>query len=162
MTTNVGGPAHELCTDAMKFVCPFCNSTFVQISKELVNNNELFSGSATNVGADPLYMAVAGIESIALFCLSCGMIFGKPFYWLDTVSAQAVPAITLTTYDNSGGIVNDLAGYYIYCLGGTDIGSSFKIVSNTKANPTVLTLDASPNIDINGKEIIISAFKQGV
>ena len=160
MATNVGGPIHKLVTDAMKLVCPFCNGTHFQVSFELVNNNELFAGvPVTKAGADPEYLINAGCNTIVFLCM-CGMYFGKIAWLQETVSAQAVPAITLTDYNCT--TVNDLAGLYIYVLGGTSKGNAYKIVSNTVANPTVLTLDSSPDADILNKDILITRFKEGV
>ena len=161
MAINIGGTQHKLVKDSMKFTCPFCYGTHFQISYELVNNNELCVGApVTNKGADPEYLINAGCNTIAKLCLHCGRVSGTIIWLQETVSAQVVPAITLTTYNCT--TVDDLAGLYIYVLGGASKGNAYKILSNTIANPTVLTLDASPNADIDGKDILITRFKEGV
>lgn len=156
---NVEGFAHRLLTDALKHVCEFCNSSLFYI----VNTD---SDENTNLPADTkAYLwenstptaPYANMETLKIMCASCGKISGKLIWCLDVVSAMATPAVTATHI--SAAVANGLTGLYLTPLGGTSVGISFPIASNTLADPTVITVTGAINDDSNGEIILLSSWQ---
>ena len=58
-------------------------------------------------------------------------------------SGQGTDELTLTTYDSSVLGPDELEGLYLVVYSGNDKGIAYKILSNTKANPTVCTVDVA-------------------
>ena len=96
------------------------------------------------------------MQTLKLLC-HCGKISGKLIWCLDICSVCATPAVTLTHI--AAAAANGLAGLYLTPLGGGDVGESFKINSNTLADPTVCTVDAAINNNTATEIVLISSWK---
>jgi len=166
MTKNVEGPTHRLLPDNKKHTCEFCNGSLFYIADTDADEN-------TDLPADTKAWAwensaptlpYGNMQTLKLLC-TCGKISGKLIFCLDVIGAMATPAVTAThiactaAVPGPGGGANNLAGLYLTPLGGTGVGTSFKILSNTEADPTVITVDGAINDDVNGSVMLISSWK---
>lgn len=165
MTRNIEGPAHSLLADAKKHVCEFCNGSLFQLSvPEADENTDLPADTkAWKWENSAPTLPEGNMQTLKLLC-TCGKISGLLLWILDTISAMATPAVTAThiackSVATGGGGANNLAGLYLTPLAGTGRGTSFKILSNTEADPTVITVDGAINDDVNGEIMLISSWK---
>ena len=157
--TNVGGQAHKLLTDAMKHVCEFCNGTLFQIvNTDADENTDLPADTKAYKWENSAPTAPYGnMQTLKLLC-TCGKVSGKLIWCLDIASAVTTPAVT-ATHIACAVVANNLAGLYLTPLGGTSVGVSYLIASNTKADPTVITVAAGINDDTIGDIFMISSWK---
>lgn len=165
MTRNVEGPAHVLLPDNKKHVCEFCNgSLFYIVDTDADENTDLPKDTkAWKWENSTPTLPYGNMQTLKLLC-TCGKISGKLLFCFDVVSAMATPAVTATsiactTVASGGGGANNLKDLYLTPLGGTSKGISYKILSNTEADPTVITVDGAVNDDINGEVFMLSSWK---
>ena len=93
---------------------------------------------------------------IPLLC-QCGRAVGALAWCLDVITARGAGSITGTHI--AAAVANGLAGLNVVVLGGTDAGVEFPILSNTLADPTVMTITGTPNADAVGELMLLSSFK---
>ena len=162
---NIEGPDHVLLKDALKHVCEFCNGSLFQIADDESDEN---TNLAANTKAwswenSAPTLPYGNMCVLKLLC-TCGKISGKLLFCFDVASVVATPVVTAThiackTVALGGGGANNLKGLYLTPLGGTDAGKSFKIASNTVADPTVITLETAINNDTVGDPFMLSSWK---
>ena len=169
MTRNVEGPAHKLLTDAMKHVCEFCNSSlFYIMNTDSDENTDLsYDTKAWKWENDTPTAPYGDKQTLKIMCASCGKVSGKLIWCLDVCTARGAGSITGTHVacnaagipPAGGGGANNLAGLYVTVLGGTSVGISYPILSNTEADPTVMAITGTPDLDAIGEDILISSWK---
>jgi len=163
---NIGGVAHPLLKDSQKHLCEFCNGTLFQLAKdEADENTDLKSDTkAWKWENSAPTLPYGNMQTLKLLC-QCGRLSGKLLFCLDVIGGMATPAVTAThiactaAVPGPGGGANNLKDLYLTPLGGTGVGTSFKILSNTEADPTVITVDGAINDDVNGSVMLISSWK---
>lgn len=153
MATNIGGVINALLIDSNKIVCPHCNSTYFQVGFQMDSSLDMPAD-------DPIRLYEEACESIVFLCQSCGRPFGKVAYLICNIAGSVTPALTMD-FNITVQDANCLKGLYVIPLTDTDLGVAYKIVSNTKASPTVITVEAGINDDCVGLALITS-FKPGV
>lgn len=166
--TNVEGPANVLLKDSQKHVCEFCNGSLFQLANdEADENTDLPADTKAWKWENSTPTAPYGnMQTLKLLC-TCGRLSGKLIWCLDLCTARGAGSITGTHIactaagipPAGGGGANNLAGLHVTVLGGTDKGVSFPILSNTEADPTVMTITGTPNIDAIGEIIMLSSWK---
>lgn len=159
MTTNVEGPAHSLLKDTEKHVCEFCNSSLFYIADtDSDENTDLPADTKAYLWENSTPTApFANMETLKIMCASCGKISGKLIWCMDVCSARGAGSITGTHI--AAVAANGLAGLYVTVLGGTSKGVSYPISANSLADPTVMTITGTPNIDAIGESILLSSWK---
>lgn len=168
MTKNVEGPVHALLKDIQKHVCEFCNGSLFQIGVPASDESTDFpyDTKAWKLENSTPTLPYGNMCVVPLLC-KCGKMSGLLAFCFDVCSVCATPAVTLTHVacvaagvpPLGGGGANNLAGLYLTPIGGTDKGKSFKINSNTEADPTVLTLDSAINNDTATEIVMLSSWK---
>jgi len=153
---NVEGAAHRLLTDLNKVQCEFCNGSNFQLGDQLDENTDFPADTKAYAWENSTPTApYANMQTIPLLC-NCGKISGFLAWCLDVCTARAAGSITGTHI--AAAAANGLAGLNVVVLGGTDAGVEFPILSNTLADPTVMTITGTPNADAVGEMIILSSF----
>lgn len=167
MTSNVEGPAHKLLKDSEKHTCEFCNGSLFYIADtDADENTDLPKDTkAWKWENSAPTLPYGNMCTLKLLC-TCGKISGKLLFVFDLASAMATPAVTAThiackSVATGGGGANNLAGLYLTPIGAgaTDKGVSYKILSNTEADPTVITVDGAINDDLADDIFMISSWK---
>jgi hypothetical protein len=157
MGVNIEGPVHALLSDANKVQCEFCNGTHFQIAWQMDENTDLPADTKAYAWENSTPTNIQGnMYTIVLLC-QCGRIMGKLAWCIDVCSAAATPAVTMTAI--AAAAADSLKDLYLTPLGGTSVGTCYKILSNTLADPTVITLDAAINNDVATELVLISSFK---
>ncbi len=158
---NVEGPAHRLLKDNQKHVCEFCNGSLFQlVDNESDENTDLPADTKAYLWENSVpTLPYANMQTLKLLC-TCGKISGKLLFCFDLVSASTTPALTMT-HIACVTTVNNLAGLYLTPIGAgaTNKGVSYKILSNTVADPTIITVDGAINDDVAGDIVMISSWK---
>jgi len=157
--TNVGGPAHALLADSLKHVCEFCNGTFFQlVDTDSIENTGLPADTKAYLWENSTPTAPFGnMETLTLMCVSCGKISGKLIWCMDVCTARGANSITGTHI--AAVVANGLAGLYVTVLGGISAGVSYPISANSAADPTVMTIVGTPDINAVGESILLSSWK---
>jgi len=166
MTKNVEGPAHRLLPDGKKHTCEFCNGSLFYIADtDADENTDLpVDTKAWKWENSTPTLPYGNMQTLKLLC-TCGKISGKLLFCFDVASVVATPVVTATSIDctavdpGPGGGANNLAGLYLTPLGGTSKGLSFKILSNTEAIPTVITVVGAINDDTVTNIFMLSSWK---
>ena len=158
MPTNIEGVAHRLLTDALKHVCEFCNGSLFQlVDNEADENIDLPADTKAYLWENSTPTAPHGdMQTLKLLC-TCGRVSGKLLWCLDVCTARAAGSITGTHI--AAAAANGLAGLYVTVLGGTSAGVSYPILSNTLADPTVMTITGTPNANAVGEMILLSSWQ---
>lgn len=159
------GTQSTLMTDANKCVCDRCGGTEFHINVELDANTDIpepadcYIGLGTNAGG-------IAMNVLKTQCVQCGLDQGRAVFILDRVKSVAGAALTMEHLDcisvvGGGTGANNLAGYYMIVLGetGTDLHKYMLINSNTVGTPTVITVNETPNGDIDEELVLIMNFK---
>ncbi|KKN18801.1 hypothetical protein LCGC14_0952050 [marine sediment metagenome] len=158
---NVEGPAHSLLKDNQKHVCEFCNGSLFQlVDNESDENTDLPADTKAYLWENSVpTLPYANMQTLKLLC-TCGKISGKLLFCFDLVSASTTPALTMT-HIACVTTVNNLAGLYLTPIGAgaTNKGVSYKILSNTVADPTIITVDGAINDDVAGDIVMISSWQ---
>lgn len=160
--TNVGGPAHRLLADSLKHVCEFCNGTLFQIvNTDADENTDLPSDTLAYKWENSAPTGILGnMNTLKLLCGHCGKISGKLLFGFDIVSARGANSITGTSIAVAiVGNIDKFKGMYVTVLGGTSIGISYPILSNTVADPTVFTITGTPAADAVTELMMLSDWK---
>lgn len=161
MTSNVEGPAHSLLKDTEKHVCEFCNgSLFYIVNTDADENTDLPADTKAYKWENSApTLPYGNMQTLKLLC-TCGKISGKLLFVFDLVNASTTPALTMT-HIACAVLANNLAGLYLTPIGAgaTDKGVSYKILSNTKADPTIITVDGAINDDVAGDIVMISSWQ---
>jgi len=165
MTKNVEGPAHSLLPDNKKHTCEFCNGSLFYIADtDADENTDLPTDTkAWKWENSAPTLPHGNMCALKLLC-TCGKISGKLLFCFDLASVVATPVVTAThiackSVATGGGGANNLKGLYLTPLGGTDAGKSFEILSNTEADPTVITLTSAINNDTVDDIFMLSSYK---
>ena len=155
---NVEGTAHSLLKDNQKHVCEFCNGSLFQlVDNEADENTDLPADTKAYLWENSTPTAPYGNMQTLKLLSTCGKISGKLLWCLDVCTARAASSITGTHI--AAAIANGLAGLYVTVLGGTSAGVSYPILSNTLADPTVMTITGTPNANAVGELILLSSWK---
>lgn len=132
--------------DATKYTCPNCDGTEFMISTTLDEADDIIEDT---VHAALLLTNAGSYDTLGLVaqCSQCGHESVPWWIMLDVVSNVNSKAFTMT--DMVQATTADLAEG-LYCIpldnDGTDIGLVYIVATNTKADPTVLTMTiASPD-----------------
>ena len=150
---NIEGPVNKLLTDANKMQCEFCNGSTFQVG-DLCDENTDFPTVCRCYDMEH----DAGYDKIVIpFLCQCGKISGKLLYVYDVCTARGLSSFTGTNLDAA--VANSLKGSFLIVLGGTDKDKWFPITANSAADPTVLTVTGTPNLDAIGEGFIVSDFK---
>ena len=156
--TNIEGAVHALLTDANKIQCEFCNGSTFQLGDQMDENTDLPADTKAYLWENSTPTAPFGnMETLKIMCASCGKISGKLIWCMDVCTARAAGSITGTHI--AAAVANGLAGLYVTVLGGTSAGVSYPTLSNTLADPTVMTITGTPNANAVGESILISSWK---
>ncbi len=155
---NIEGVGHPLLRHSKKHLCEFCNGTLFQIAKdEADENTDLKSDTKAYLWENSTPTEPhANMQTLKLLC-QCGRLSGKLIWCLDLCTARAASSITGTHI--AAAVANGLAGLYVTVLGGTSAGVSYPILSNTLADPTVMTITGTPNANAVGQMILLSSWK---
>lgn len=147
MTRNVNGPASLHVPDSTKIVCPRCNGTAFQLSSTMddpadITNDKAFAALDISKGAgtDPI--------SLVALCLFCGNEFVPLIYIFDVGTFNGTTGLTGTDLD--AGVINNLAGWFVCILVGTDIGKYVAVASNSVADPSAIVLAFNVNTNADG------------
>ena len=155
---NVEGPAHRLLADSIKHVCEFCNGSLFQlVDNESDENTDLPADTKAYLWENSAPTAPYGnMETLKLLC-TCGKISGKLLFCFDVCTARGAGSITGTHI--AAAAANGLAGLYVTVLGATSAGVSYPILSNTLADPTVMTITGTPAADAVTELIMLSSWQ---
>jgi hypothetical protein len=137
-------------TDSNKIVCNRCGGVEFHVSSTLDEGDDI-TEDTTHAA---LYLTNAGnYDTLALVgqCVQCGVEQVLWFLMFDIASAAAGAAVTMTDMVQTSA-ANLAAGLYAIYLdaAGTDTGLYYTVASNTKADPTVLTMTVATNNDEAG------------
>lgn len=149
---NVAGPIGKILTDALKEVCEHCNGVEFMFSMTFDDINDV-AGELKALGITCTGGIISGL---VVMCARCGHEQTRLAFILDKIKVVAAAAITMEHLDSS--IINNLAGYFVIALGGTDAMKVFTVASNTVAAPTVITLTVAPNADTDEQYVLITQF----
>lgn len=152
MGKNIEGVVNKLLTDANKIQCPFCNGTHFQVAFQMDSSLDMLAN-------DPIQGYEEAFESIVFLC-QCGKVFGRAAFLICNIASSVTPALTMD-FNITVKDADCLKGLYVIPLTDTDLGVAYKIVSNTKASPTVITVDGAIDDDCVGLALI-SSFINGV
>ncbi|KKM73161.1 hypothetical protein LCGC14_1413240 [marine sediment metagenome] len=147
MTKNVEGITTEHVPDSTKIVCPRCNSSLVYLSSTLDDPNDI-TRDLIFAAADISKGAGTGILGLVALCHTCGNEFVPLWYVFDIGTFNGTTGLTGTDLDS--GVINNLAGFFVCILVGTDIGKYVEIASNSVADPTAIVLAFNVNNDADG------------
>ena len=158
MTKNVEGPGHPLLSDGKKHTCEFCNGSLFYIADtDADENTDLKPDTKAYLWENSAPSGAQGNMQTLKLLSTCGRLSGKLIWALDTITARGASSITGTHI--AAAVANGLAGLYVTILGLTDAGVSFPILSNSVADPTVMTITGTPNIDSIGELMLLSSWK---
>ena len=145
--TNIEGPTSVHVLNPTKILCPRCNSAFWQISSVMDDPADItqdldFAAADISKGAgtDPI-----GLVAV---CLTCGNEFVPLIYIFDVGTFNGTTGLTGTDLDS--GVINNLAGWFVCILVGTDIGKYVEVASNSVADPSAIVLAFNVNNDADG------------
>jgi len=157
---NAEGPVGTLLTDSNKYQCENCNGSKFYIGVPACDENTDLDTTTNAYGwENSTPTGIYGnMQTIPILCAQCGFVSGLLWWCIDTVSAMTTPACTMTTVACAVA-ANNLKDLYLTPLAGTSAGLSFVIASNTKADPTVITVTGAINDDTAAKLAIISSWK---
>ena len=158
MVKNVEGITSSHVPDSTKICCPRCNSTLLYLSSTLDDPNDI----TRDLDFAALLITFASGKScqgLVALCHNCGNEFVPFWYLLDVVDSNGT-TLTMTNLDQAT-TANLLAGVYMICLAGTDVGKYFIVGTNTAAAPTVITTTVAPNADADGYFIITNILPVG-
>jgi len=147
MTKYVEGITSPQVPDSTKIVCPRCNSTLFYVSSTLDDPNDI---DKDREFADADISKGAGTDIIGqvALCHNCGNEFVPLWYVFDVGTFNGTTGLTGTDLDS--GVINNLAGFFVCILVGTDIGKYVEIASNSVADPTAIVLAFNVNNDADG------------
>ena len=159
---NPEGPVNALLADSNKIQCEFCNGSKFYIGGPATDENtDLPSDTEAYAWENSApTLPYGNMCSVVLLCAQCGKVSGKLAFCFDLVSASTTPALTMT-HIACAGTANNLAGLYLTPIGAgaTNKGVSYEILSNTKADPTIITVDGAINDDVAADIVMISSWK---
>lgn len=154
------GAQHPKLLHTDKLICEFCGGTTFQIKMPTaVENTTLPTTTKAYLWENSApTLPYGNMQTMTVLC-QCGQVMGVLLWCIDICSICATPVVTatsiacVTTADN-------LKGLYLTPLGAaTDAGTSFLILSNTIADPTVITLTTAIDNDAALDPFIISSWK---
>jgi len=159
MTKNVEGPVHALLKDTEKHVCEFCNGSLFQIGVPAADENTDLptDTKAYDWENSAPTLPYGNMQTLKLLC-KCGKMSGLLLFCFDVASVMATPVVT-ATHIACAVAADNLKGLYLTPLGGTSKGISFPVASNTKADPTVITVTGAINDDTLGEIFMLSSWK---
>ena len=157
---NPEGPVGPLLTDANKFLCEHCNGAkFYVGGPQTDENTDLRAETVAYAWENSAPTLPHGnFNTVILLCAQCGFVSGRLAFAFDVCSAMTTPAVS-ATHIACAVVADNLKGLYLTPLGGTSAGVSYLIASNTKADPTVITVAAGINDNTNGEVFLISSWK---
>lgn len=154
---NVEGVINALLIDSNKVQCEYCNGSTFQLGFQMDENTDLPSDGKAYAWENSAPTDILGnMHTLVLLC-QCGRPSGKLVFCIDVCSARGSNSITGTHI--AGAAANGLIGLYIVLLGGTDRGTQYEISANTLADPTVMTIVGTPNVDTIGELMLLTSFK---
>ena len=157
---NPEGAIHSLLADSNKFQCERCYGTQFYIGGPATDENTDLPGTTKAYAwenSDPT-LPYGNMCTTVIMCSQCGFLQGKLVFCFDVCSAMTTPAVT-ATHIASTVVANNLKGLYLTPLGGTSKGVSFVVASNTKADPTVITVTGAINDDTADDIYMLSSWK---
>ena len=155
---NVQGIESDHVTDATKIVCSYCGSPELMLSSTMDDPNDITED--TDFAALLITFASGkSCQGLVGLCPNCGH-EQVPFWYLLDVADSNGTTLTMTNLDQAT-TANLLAGIYMVCLVGTDVGKYFIVGTNTAAAPTVITTTVAPNADADGYFLITNVLPLG-
>ncbi len=147
MGVNIEGPVSALVTDAMKVQCSRCNGVKFSISTTMDDPADV--AGATDIAALDITKG-AGTDPIGLvtLCVQCGAEQVPLVYIFDVGTFNGTTGLTGTDLD--AGVINNLAGWFVCILVGTDIGKYVAVASNSVADPSAIVLAFNVNTNADG------------
>ncbi len=147
MVKNVEGITSPHVLDSTKIVCPRCNSVLLYLSSVMDDPNDIVRDLGF-AAADISKGAGTDILGLVVLCHNCGNEFVPLWYVFDIGTFNGTTGLTGTDLDS--GVINNLAGFWVCILVGTDIGKYVEIASNSVADPTAIVLAFNVNNDADG------------
>lgn len=158
MGVNIEGPISALVPDSTKYQCSNCNGVKFSISTTLDNFNDVVQATVeaayfvTNAGGKDIQGEVA-------LCLQCGN--EQVLWWIIIDVGSTTGAATTMTDMVTTEAADLLAGLYGIPMVGTDVEKYFIVLSNTEADPTVITWTVTPNTDADGMWMLTNRLPVG-
>jgi len=161
---NPEGTVSSHVTDATKILCPYCNSSRIQLTTVMDDPADI---------ADPTFNALfisatgGSFQGLVALC-HCGKEF-TPYWWiLDVGAATAVGnVLTMSDLDSNraaNATTNLLAGLYCIYLdaAGDDTGEYFVVATNNAAAGVELVLTVAPTDNDDGLWMITNILPLGI
>ena len=144
---GIEGIQSALVPDTSKIVCSYCGGTSFHIS-DVMDDPADVAGETEHAALDITKGAGTDLIGLVTLCSQCGHEQVPLIIIFDVGTFNGTTGVTGTDLDS--GVINNLAGWFICILVGTDIGKYVEVASNSVADPSAIVMAFNVNNDADG------------